>query len=160
LFRLEAEIKLMPKARTPPSVRTSVRYYLWTEEGTWRLPERLHRDLVAGRATLRSVANSRQRIVEAQIRRLGNQALMVKARGVYYSFDAHGHLDVGNAAEAMVGIIDRARESPARYNVVDLGPRLRDRQWKREHTWKPSRRIVRDVASDVTGAKRIRPWKP
>ena len=121
---------MMPRPRPPSSVRTVVRYYLWTEEGVWRLPSRLHAELASGRAALRKFANSRQRIVEAYIRQFGRQPLLVKARGVYYSFDAQGHLDVGSAAEVMANALDRAEDGRAGPNVVDLGPRLRDRQWK------------------------------
>jgi hypothetical protein len=132
-----------------------VRYYLWTEEGVWRLPSRLHAELASGRAALRKFANSRQRIVEAYIRQFGRQPLLVKARGVYYSFDAQGHLDVGSAAEVMANALDRAEDGRAGPNVVDLGPRLRDRQWKREHSWKPGREVLRRITDDVTGVTRI-----
>ena len=140
------------RSRSAPGVRTTVRYYLWTEENVRRLSNRLHADLASGRAALSEFANSRQRIVEVYIRQFGRQPLLVKARGIYYSFDAQGYLDVGSAAEVIAIALDRALETRAGHNIVDLGPRLRDRQWRREHTWKPTRDMLRRIIQDVTGS--------
>ena len=148
----------MPRSSTRSSVRTTVRNYLWTEESVWRLPSRLHVELVSARTALSALANSRQRVVEAYVSRVGKRPLLVKAREVYYSFDAQGYLDVASAAEAMAIAVD-SHEGQTGHNVVSLGPRLRDRQWRREHTWKPSREALRQITGDVAGVKRVRSLK-
>ena len=148
----------MPSSGTR-SVRTTVRYYLWTEEGAQRLSNRLHAELVSRKTALRTLANSRQRIVEAYVSQLGKRPLLVKTRGVYYRFDAEGYLDMGSAAEAVAIAVDRAQEGLAGQNVVDLGPRLRDRQWRREHRWKPGREVLQRITEDVTGQTRIGRFK-
>jgi hypothetical protein len=101
------------------------------------------------------LAGTRPRIVEAFVRQLGKRPLLIKARGIYYSFDVQGYLDVTSAAEAMAIALDPPREHQARH-VIDLGLRLSDRRWKREHMWKPNRDMLRQITDDVTGAKRVK----
>src|SRR5215510_389891 len=94
----------MAMSRSPSSVRTNVRYYLWTAESAWCLPSRLHAELVSRRIALPAFANSRQRVVEAYVTQLGRRPLLVKARGVYYHFDARTGRDV-----------ERSRRKPASF---------------------------------------------
>ena len=80
---------------------------------------------------------------------------MLKARGVYFCFDEHGRLDLSGAAEVMAIVVDRAKGRQQGANVVDLGPRMRERQWRSDHTWKPTREMLRRITEDVTGLASI-----
>jgi len=75
-----------------------VRYYFWIEQGVWCVPHRLHAGVVLGKTARRSLASSRQRIVEAYVRR----HCLVEARGLFHSFDAGGYLDISGATEAIM----------------------------------------------------------
>ena len=95
---------------------------------------RLHAGVVSGKTACRSLANSRQQVVEAHIRQAGNRPLLVEAPRVCYKFDAKRYLEAGRAAGAMAIAFNRAQVGQTGRNVVDLGPRLRDRQWNQVGT--------------------------
>ena len=42
----------------------TIRYYLWADDGPWRLPVRLHQDLIAKKVALPQYAGTKQKILE------------------------------------------------------------------------------------------------
>ena len=48
-----------------------VRYYLWAADGPWRLPSRLHHDLMDRKVALPQYAGTKQKVLEVFARRIG-----------------------------------------------------------------------------------------
>ena len=48
-----------------------VRYYLWATDGPWRLPSRLHYDLIDRKVALAQYAATKQKVLEVFARRIG-----------------------------------------------------------------------------------------
>ena len=48
-----------------------VRYYLWAADGPWRLPSRLHYDLMDRKVALPQYAGTKQKVLEVFARRIG-----------------------------------------------------------------------------------------
>jgi hypothetical protein len=42
----------------------SIRYYLWADDGPWRLPSRLHQDLIKWKVALPQYAGTKQKVLE------------------------------------------------------------------------------------------------
>ena len=63
---------------------TSLRYYLWANDGPWRIAHQLHSDLVSGKVVLRQYAGTKQKIVEVFIRKVRGRPVIVEARGGIY----------------------------------------------------------------------------
>jgi hypothetical protein len=59
---------------------TSLRYYLWANDGPWRIAHQLHSDLVSGKVVLRQYAGTKQKIVEVFIRKVRGRPVIVEAR--------------------------------------------------------------------------------
>jgi hypothetical protein len=149
-----------------PSSAITIRYYLWADDGPWRLTHHLMQDVVSKKIALPQYAGTKQRIVEAFICKVGGHSVLIEARGSFCFFDARGHFDVSSKAEAVAIVLDSAKARATRGNVLDIGPALRDRRWKDENIWKPSASILREISADLEGILRpptsrsIRPLKP
>ena len=48
--------------------RLVVRYYLWANDGPWRLPVRLHQDLIDRKVAFPQYAGTKQKILEVFVR--------------------------------------------------------------------------------------------
>ena len=66
-----------------------VRYYLWAADGPWRLPSRLHYDLMDRKVALPQYAGTKQKVLEVFARRIGvdtysfeGRALSLRAKDV------------------------------------------------------------------------------
>ena len=134
----------------------SIRYYLWADDGPWRLPARLHQDLIARTVALPQYAGTKQKIVEVFIGKVGGRPVIVEARGSFYSFNARGCLDASSVSEAVSIAIDGAKARAAQGNVFDIGPALRHRRWNDEHIWKPSTSVLLEIDADLEGSSRPR----
>ena len=160
MFRFAMGVRLSGSRSDAPSIRLSIRHYLWADDQLWRLSQRLHADLVSGRAALVQFANTRQRVIEVFVRRLRQTPLFVRARGLVYPFDAQGHLDLHEQVEAVPLGLEGREARRVGDNVFDAGPALRHRRWMQEHTWKPSAEVMRLIKADITGRKSIAILKP
>lgn len=136
------------------SVRLSIRYYLWTEDGPWRISERLHSEIVSGKAELTRYAGTRQKVVEAQIRRVSSRPIFVRARGIYYRFDSQGHLNLPELAEAAGLALEGSQPRRVALNLFDLGPAVRHRRWIEAQTWQVSPTILRKITADLQSGSR------
>ena len=58
-----------------------VRYYLWSSDGPWRLPNRLHQDLIDRKVALPQYAGTKQKILEVFARRITRDTYSLKGRG-------------------------------------------------------------------------------
>jgi hypothetical protein len=134
--------------------RLVVRYYLWANDGPWRITHRLHSDLVFGKVALRRYAGTKQKIVEVFVRKVYGRPVIAKARGGIYSFDARGHLDVSSQAEAAAIAVASAKARSVQGKVFDLSPALRHRRWMDEHVWQPSASLLQEIIADLEGRSR------
>ena len=69
----------------------SIRYYLWADDGPWRLPVRLHQDLIARKVALPQYAGTKQKVLEVFAR--GTETYSFEGRGSIYTFDDKGYLN-------------------------------------------------------------------
>jgi hypothetical protein len=111
--------------------------------------------LASGKQVLPQFANTKQRVVEVFVRRLRQRPLLVQARGIIYSFDEHGRLDMAEGAEAAGLAIEGSDARATDHNVLDIEPVLHHRRWMDRHTWKVPKEIVRQISADVSGASRL-----
>jgi hypothetical protein len=63
-----------------------VRYYLWAADGPWRLPSRLHYDLIDRKVALPQYAGTKQKVLEVFARRIGVDMYSLQGRGTIFSF--------------------------------------------------------------------------
>jgi hypothetical protein len=134
-----------------------VRYYLWAADGPWRLPRRLHYDLIDHKVALPQYAGTKQKVLEVFARRIGVDTYTLQGRGTIFTFDEDGYLKRIPAEEAMGLIVERARQKLRDDNVLSIEPTLRERRLKKEHQWQPTRSMLHLVRSDFApGARRVK----
>jgi len=138
-----------------------VRYYLWATDGPWRLPNQLHQDLIDREVALPQYAGTKQKVLEVLARRIGVDTYSLRGEGTIVAFDEDGYLKRTLAEEVMGFIVERARQKlEDSSNIVSIEPRLRERRFRKEHHWRPSRSMLQLVRSDFTpGARRVRVLK-
>jgi hypothetical protein len=143
-------ILMMSAIRSATSqARQSLRYYLWSDDGPWRLSERFHAGLVSGTVNLKQYANTKQKIVEVFVRRHRGQPIFVKARGIYYRFDKSGRLDVTGLSEAAAIALEGSRPRHVAANLFDVSPAIRHRRWLKAQTWRVDAAILRKITADL-----------
>ena len=86
-----------------------VRYYLWATDGPWRLPSRLHYDLMDRKVALPQYAGTKQKVLEVFARRIGVETYSLRGQGTFFVFDENGYLKRVPAEEVMGFIVERAR---------------------------------------------------
>jgi hypothetical protein len=64
-----------------------VRYYLWATDGPWRLPSRLHYDLMDRKVALPQYAGTKQKVLEVFARRIGVETYSLRGQGTFFVFD-------------------------------------------------------------------------
>jgi len=140
--------------------RLVVRYYLWADDGPWRLPNRLHYDLIDRKVALPRYAGTKQKILEVFARWITTGTYSLKGQGTFFTFDESGYLKRVPAEEVMGLIVERARQKPLGGNVVSIEPSLREQRLKKEHQWQPTRSILHIVRGDFApGAGKVRVLK-
>ncbi len=85
----------------------SIRYYLWADDGPWRLASRLHQDLIARKVALPQHAGTKQKILEVFARWITRDTFSLKGRGSICPFDADGFLEPSGAEELVGLMVDR-----------------------------------------------------
>ena len=113
-------------------LRLSIRYYLCTDAGPVRLPQRLCRDLSERLIALPQFANSVQRMVEVLIESKAGKIQRIELRPTHSRFDEDGKIDLRHAAEAMAIILDGSTPKQVGENVLDIQSTLRSRARERE----------------------------
>jgi hypothetical protein len=137
-----------------------VRYYLWATDGPWRLPSRLHYDLIDCKVALPEYAGTKQKVLEVFGRRIGVDTYSLQGRGTIFSFDERGYLIRMPAEEVMGLIVERARQKFRGDNVESIEPTLRERRLRKEHHWQPTRSMLHLVRGDFTlGERKVRVFK-
>ena len=137
-----------------------IRYYLWADDGPWRLPNRLHYDLMDRKVALPQYAGTKQKVLEVFARRTGGDTYSLQGQGTVFTFEKNGYLKRAPAEEVMGFVVERAREKLTGGNVVSIESALRERRFKNEHQWRPDRSMLHLVRCDFTpGARKIRVLK-
>ena len=131
-----------------------VRYYLWAVDGPWRLPNQLHHDLIDRKLALPQYAASKQKVLEIFARRINASSYSLRGRGSIFSFDEKGYLERERAEQVMGFIVEQARQKLKGGNVISIEPTLRERRFKREHHWEPTRSMLRFISVDFQKASR------
>ena len=134
-------------ARQQSPSRGSVRYYLWSGDQLRRIPDRLHYDLLDRAVAFPEFAGTRQRIIEAFVQPLTATARTISARGLIYTFDVGGFLNLRPMREE--ALRDYTKGPAVRGNVVDL-QRVRNRtQFARTYSWKPTTDLIARIKADI-----------
>ena len=145
---------MLAKRQTSAPSRISVRYYLWSPDGPWRIPDRLHRDLIDRKLALPQYATSKQKVLEVFARRISASTYSLRGRGSNYAFDEKGYLERDRAEELMGFVVEQARQKLKGGKVVSIDPTLRERRFKREHYWESTRSMLDLISVDFQKASR------
>lgn len=143
----------------------SIRYYLWADDGPWRLPSRLHQDLIARKVALPQYASTKQKILEVFARWITRDTFSLKGRGSIFTFDADGFVEPDGGEAVMGWVVQRAQQKLVGGNVVNIEPTLSEQRYKREHQWKPTASMLRLIepefqkVSHTDGVRRLRVLK-
>lgn len=125
--------------------RYKIHYYLVTEDGLFRLSDRLHRDLLSGGTALVQFADTKQKLIELIFS--GPDAFASKARGVIYAFDKNGFLDLRTMTQDATPAMPRFMKENA---VTDLAPAIRKQRFQADFTWKPSQAMLSSLFDEDT----------
>ena len=68
----------------------SIRYYLWADDGPWRLASRLHQDLIARKVALPQYAGTKQKMLEVMANSITSNQVSLKGRGSIGTGVRHG----------------------------------------------------------------------
>ena len=149
-----------------PSSAITIRYYLWADGGPWRLPVRLHQGLITRKVALPQYARTKQKMLEVKASLITGKQVSLRGRGSIGTFDADGFLEPSGAEELVGLMVDRLTHKLNGSNVVSIEPALRDRSYKREHLWKPTKAMLLLVEADFckdrpsTGRQEVRVLRP
>jgi len=145
--------------------RLEVRYYLWADDGPWRLPVQMHNDLFDRKVALPQYAGTKQKILEVFVRWITRDTYSLKGRGSIDTFNADGFMERDRAEELVGWTVERAQQKLTGGKVVDIEPALGERRYKREHLWKPTASMLRLIEADfqkrprASGVRRVRVLK-
>ncbi len=134
--------------------RLVVRYYLWADDGPWRLPIKLHQDLIDRKVALPQCAGTKQKVLKVFARPIGGDTYSLRGQGTIFTFDEAGYLERIPVEELMGFFVERAVRKRTGGNVVDFQPELRERRFKNKHLWKPTPSMLRLIATDFQKAPR------
>ena len=159
-------VLVVRRAETLVRRNWSERYYLCSEDDqlAWRIPKRLHGDLVATKVAFPQFAGTKQRVLEVFFTRAPGGSVLIDARGTFYTFTSDGKFDPRPFVEAATSALEGSRPRRVQDHVIDITPTVRNRRWIGEHTWQPSPRMLRAVRADLSssaasGTSRIRALK-
>jgi hypothetical protein len=112
------------------------------------------------KVALPQYAGTKQKVLEVLARRIGVDTYSLRGQGTIFVFDKNGYLRRTPAEEVMGFIVERVRQKLEHSNVVNIEPRLRERRFKKEYSWQPTRSMLQLVRNDFTpGARRLRVLK-
>ena len=135
--------------------RLSIRYYLCTDEGPFRVPLRLFRGLVSGEIRLPQLANSLQHFVEALVEEDVKKGKTINTRSTSTRFDAYGKVDLRHAVEAIAVLAEGSQPKHLAEKVLDVGPTIRARRLEREAAWRAPSSVLRLIRADIEGKKKL-----
>lgn len=130
--------------------RISIRYYVCANGHLrWRLPKRVHSQLLDGDLRLPEFAGQNIDILEVFSDK-NNE--LVEARGTRGHFDEQGKLDTIRRSVNVIG--DVMQIGRFKNGVVDLQPRIRLRRRQIEDLWQPNEALKDQVRADLATGRR------
>jgi hypothetical protein len=141
---------MLAQRQRPQSIR--IRYYLSTEQGLFRLPQRLHQEVLAGERSLPEFASTSQRLVEVVARQLTRTTYVVSARGLLYHFDQSG-----SYTRDLDDLFSEFLEPVKEGNLIHFNRAKKARQAREKRRWRPSRSQLQLAKDDIVGGRLARP---
>ena len=135
--------------------RLSLRHYICTEAGPFRVTSRLARELAHREVAVPQFANSVQRMVEVFVETVAGEIRDIQIRPTHARFDQEGKADLHDAAEAMAVIIDALKPTRVGENVFDVTGKLRAIQRERETHWRIDQPLKKAIMADVGGEAKL-----
>ena len=135
--------------------RLSLRHYICTEAGPFRVTSRLARELAHREVSVPQFANSVQRMVEVFVETVDGQITDVKIRKTHSHFDDEGKVDVRPAVEAWGLFIEGTSPKHLNEKVVDISSTLKARQLERGTEWRISTSVRRAIMADIAGNAKL-----
>jgi hypothetical protein len=135
--------------------RLSIRYYVCTDEGPFRIQLHLFRGLVSGEIRLSQFANSLQHLVEALVEEDVKKGKTINTRSISIRFDAHGKVDLRHVAEAIAVLAEGSQPKRVAEKVLDVGSTIRARRLERESAWRAPLSVLRLIRADIEGKKKL-----
>ena len=145
-----AVIRLKRKRR-----RLSLRHYICTETGPFRVTSRLARELAHREVAVPQFANSVQRMVEVFVEKVAGEIRDIQIRPTHARFDQQGKADLRYAAEAMAVFIDELEPTKVGENLYDVTGMLRAIQRERETHWRIGQPLKKAIMADVRGEAKL-----
>lgn len=134
-------------ARRSSQQTVSVRYYLWREGALFRLPSKLHHQLLDRDRAIPRFAGTGQKLIEVFSSPITSSALKVTARGLIMHFDQQGYVDLKPLREAATeGIGQAERDLPG---VIDIQPRLRQKRFAQNYVWTVPTSLLERIKEDL-----------
>jgi len=100
--------------------RLSIRHYLCTEAGPFRVTSRLARELAHREVAAPQFANSVQRMVEVFVETVGGEIREIQIRPTNVRFDQQGKADLHDTAETMAVMVGALEPTKVGENVFDV----------------------------------------
>ena len=141
---------MLADRQRPQSVR--IRYYLATDQGLFRIPQRLHHEVLAGDRSLPEFASSNQRLVEVVARQLTRTTYVVSARGLLYYFD-----ESGSYKRELDDLFSQILKPLKEGNLIHLNRAKKARQATEKRSWRPSKSLLQLAKDDIVGGRLRRP---
>jgi hypothetical protein len=129
----------------------SSRFYLFAEDGVFRIAQRVVDGLIHGEDALPAYAGTTQKVASVRVENDRNEVMRItEANGSYWYFDAVGRIDAAlrkeiGAAMENLPWSDQAGDGA----VVDLSAKLSRKKWEKEHRWNLSNANLDLIASDL-----------
>jgi hypothetical protein len=131
----------------------STRAYLFAEDGVKRVAIRVVEGLYRGDDALPAYAGTRQKIASVTIEVNGrNVTGIARAIGHYWKFDKIGKLDRSTRTEISTMpdlFFGTTGKGSGDTRVIDLAPKLKRKEWEREHRWELSKADLDLIAADL-----------
>jgi hypothetical protein len=131
--------------------RLSLRHYICTETGPFRVTSRLARELAHREVAVPQFANSVQRMVEVFVEKVAGEIRDIQIRPTHAHFDDEGKVDFRPAVEAWALFINGSSPKHLNEKVVDISSTLKARQLDRGTKWRISASVRRAITADITG---------
>jgi hypothetical protein len=128
----------------------SYRFYLFAEEGVFRIAQRVVEGLIYGKDALPAYAGTRQKVASVRVENDRNEVLRItEANGSYWHFDAVGRIDEALRKDIQAAMDNLPFNNQGDESVVDLSAKLSRKKWEKEHRWNLSKVDLDLIASDL-----------
>ncbi|MBR0758657.1 hypothetical protein JQ604_41305 [Bradyrhizobium jicamae] len=121
-------------------MNVSIRFYLFADDGVFRISPQLMMRLIHDRDAMPKYAGTKQKAVDVIIElENGKPVRIARADGSYLTFDEKGHIHgsliaSGSAAMETYDALDKELKNPPG-KVVEIGAKLNREKWERENRW-------------------------